>query len=55
MKPEDVEMEEDLGKEEYKKIYDFDCETEPSMEESDNKPLKETDEENELRPRSLKV
>ena len=35
-----------------KRLYDFDYETEEGMKERDNEPLEETDEENELRPRS---
>ena len=45
-------MEEELGNEEQEETYNFDSETEQSMEESENELFEVTDEENELRPSS---
>ena len=42
-----------MGNEVREEIDDFDYETKHGMEESENEPLEVTDEENEIRPRSL--
>ena len=51
---DDIEMEEKLESEELEVTYDFSSETEPSRKESDNEPLRNSDEEYKIRPKSPK-